>query len=142
MFLNIDLPVKGMESEILEIARQQDPGRNDVDSSALPGVVMELKARSAAVPVGLVCKRPAELVSWRDLPADYVIVHPPLITRKLIRIIHESARKIFDLDGERRPVHDPPRYMGRRWNHFEQSSIAGADPRLNAPGIAAILQLS
>lgn len=95
MFLNIDLPVKGMESEILEIARQQDPGRNYVVSSALPEVVMELKARSAAVPVGLVCKRPAELVSWRDLPADYVIVHPPLITRKLIRIIHESARKIF-----------------------------------------------
>jgi hypothetical protein len=84
-----------MESEILEIARQQGSGRNYVVSSALPEVVTELKAQSAAVSVGLVCKRSVKLVCWRDLPADYVIVGHPLITRKLICLIHQSAKKIF-----------------------------------------------
>ena len=63
-----------MESEILEVARRPGSIRNYLVSSALPEVVMELKARSAAVPVGLVCNRPGELVSWKDLAADYVIV--------------------------------------------------------------------
>lgn len=95
LFLDIGVNVKGMESEILEIVRHRPSRRNYVVSSALPEVVMELKARSATLPVGLVCKRAAELASWRDLPADYVIVHHPLITRKLIRLIHDGARNIF-----------------------------------------------
>ena len=30
-----------------------------------------------------------ELVSWRDLPTDCIIVHHPLITRRIIRAIHD-----------------------------------------------------
>jgi glycerophosphoryl diester phosphodiesterase len=95
MFLDIGLTSKGMESEILDVVRRRGSRQNFVVSSAIPEVVMELKARSETVPVGFVCKRPYELASWRELPADYVIVHYPLITRKLVRMIHDRARKIF-----------------------------------------------
>jgi glycerophosphoryl diester phosphodiesterase len=95
MFLDICVTSQGMEAEILEVVRQRGLRQNYVLSSPLPEVVMELKARSATVPVGLVCKRPSELARWRELPADYVIVNHGLITRKLIRMIHDSARRIF-----------------------------------------------
>jgi glycerophosphoryl diester phosphodiesterase len=93
--LDIGLETKGMESEILEVVRQRGSRRNYVFSSALPEVVMELRARSAVIPVGFICQRSSQLASWRELPADYVMVHCPLITRKLIRLIHQSARKIL-----------------------------------------------
>jgi glycerophosphoryl diester phosphodiesterase len=94
-FLNIGIPSRGMEAEILDVVRQRRSQQNYVLSSALPEVVMELKLRSETVPVGLVCKRPSELAMWRHLPSDYVMVHYPLITRKLVRMVHQSARKIF-----------------------------------------------
>jgi hypothetical protein len=56
VFLNIDIRMKGMESEILEGARQPGSSQSYVVSTAPPEVAMELKARSAAVPVGMVCK--------------------------------------------------------------------------------------
>jgi len=35
------------------------------------------------------------LVRWRKLPVEYVIVHRSLLTRKLVRLIHEAGRKVF-----------------------------------------------
>ena len=56
---------------------------------------MELKARSAVVPVGIICQKAGQLMQWRSLPVDYVIVHYSLLTSKLVRVIHAAGRKIL-----------------------------------------------
>lgn len=94
-FLDIEIKVKGMETKVLDALRGAVPAATYVVSSFLPDVVLELKARSATVPVGIICERPSQLVRWRTLPADYVIVHKSLITRRLVQLVHAAGRKIF-----------------------------------------------
>jgi len=94
VFLDIELKVKGLESAVISALREHTP-LNYVVSSFLPDVIMELKARSAVVPVGIICEKPSQLMRWRKLPVEYVIVHRGLLTKKLIHLIHEAGRKVF-----------------------------------------------
>ncbi len=94
-FLDIELKVKGLESQVLEALRERQLNGNCVISSFLPDVVMELKARSAVVPTGIICQKASQLMRWRELPAQYVIVHYSLLTRRLIHLIHDAGRRFF-----------------------------------------------
>lgn len=94
-FLDIELKVRGLETAVLACLRQHPPEREYVISSFLPEVVLELKARSAVAPVGIICGKPSQLVAWRKLPVEYVIVNQSLVTRKLVQLVHGAARKIF-----------------------------------------------
>lgn len=94
-FLDIELKVKGLETAVLAALREHPPEREYVISSFLPEAVLELKARSAIAPVGIICAKPSQLMGWRKLPVDYVIVHQSLVTRKLVQLIHSVGRKIF-----------------------------------------------
>jgi glycerophosphoryl diester phosphodiesterase len=94
IFLDIELKVSGLESKTLDALRERRRKTNYVISSFLPGVLLELKARSALAPLGLICKTAAQLVRWRKLPVDYVIVHHTLITRRLVQLMHRAGRKI------------------------------------------------
>jgi len=94
VFLDIEIKVRGMESCVIAALRERAP-QHYVVSSFLPDVVMELKARSAVVPVGIVCEKASQLVRWRKLPVEYVIVQRTLITQKLVRVVHEAEKKIF-----------------------------------------------
>lgn len=94
-FLDIELKVRGLDSIILSALRDHPPERDYVISSFLPEVVLDLKARSATVPVGIICRSAGQLMVWKELPVEYVIVHKTLITRKLVQSIHHAGRKIF-----------------------------------------------
>jgi len=94
-FLDIELKVKGLESKVLAELREHAIATNYVVSSFIPEVIMELKARSAVVPVGIICQKASQLMRWRELPVEYVIVHHSLLTRRLIRLIHTAGRKVF-----------------------------------------------
>ena len=94
VFLDIELKVKGLESHVIASLRQRPP-MHYVVSSFIPDVVMELKARSAVVPVGIICEKPSQLVRWRKLPVEYVIVHRSLLTQKLVRVVHDAGKKLF-----------------------------------------------
>ena len=94
-FLDIEIKTTGMEAKVLTALREYPMERDYVVSSFLPDVVLGLKARSATVPVGIICQTPRQLVAWRKLPADYVIVHESLVTQKLIQFVHSAGRKIF-----------------------------------------------
>jgi glycerophosphoryl diester phosphodiesterase len=94
VFLDIELKVRGLESSVIAALRQHSP-LNYVVSSFIPDIVMELKARSAVVPVGIICEKPSQLMRWRKLPVEYVIVHRSLLTQKLVRIVHEAGKKLF-----------------------------------------------
>ena len=94
-FLDIELKVSGLEAKVLSALREFPPEREYVISSFLVDVILELKARSAVVPVGIICEKANQLVAWRKLPVDYVIVHKSLITKKLVQLIQSAGRKIM-----------------------------------------------
>jgi len=94
-FLDIELKECGLETVVLACLRENPPEREYVVSSFLPEVVLELKARSAVIPVGIICGRPSQLMAWRKLPVEYVIVSHSLLTKRLVRAVHDSGRKIF-----------------------------------------------
>jgi glycerophosphoryl diester phosphodiesterase len=94
-FLDIELKVRGLESKVLATLREHGITTSYVVSSFIPEVVMELKARSTLVPVGIICQKVSQLVRWRELPAEYVIVHHSLLTRRRIGLIHTAGRKVF-----------------------------------------------
>jgi glycerophosphoryl diester phosphodiesterase len=94
-FLNIELKVKGLETIVLDALREHQPERECVVSSFIPDIVMELKARSGLVPVGIICEKRSQLAHWNKLPVEYVIAHETLIDEELIQAVQEAGRRIF-----------------------------------------------
>jgi glycerophosphoryl diester phosphodiesterase len=95
VFLDIELKVEGLERSVLDVLRRHPPERDFVVSSFLPAVVTELKARSALVPVGIVCETKGQLKGWRDLPVNYVIVKEGLVNQELVEEIHEANLRLL-----------------------------------------------
>ncbi len=94
-FLNLELKVPGLETAVLSELRQHKIEHDYLVSSFLIDVVMELKARSASVPVGIVCEKASQLASWRTLPVDCIVAEKSLISQKLIEDVHGTNRKLF-----------------------------------------------
>ncbi len=94
-FLVIELKVKDLESKVLSALREVPPQHGFVVSSFLPDVVMELKARSAIVPLGIICEDRVQLARWRRLPVEHVMVHESMVDQKLVEDVHEAKRGIF-----------------------------------------------
>lgn len=94
-FLDIELKVPGLESRILDLLREYRMEDAYVVSSFLPGVVLELKTRSAKVQVGIICDKPRKLACWRETNAEYVIPHHSLVTRDLVQQVHGAGCKLL-----------------------------------------------
>jgi len=94
-FLDIELKVRKLEAKVLSVIGEYPPERGYVVSSFLQDVILELRARSAAAPVGLICQRVNQLVRWPTLPVDYVISHQSLLDRKLVQEVHDAGKKLF-----------------------------------------------
>jgi glycerophosphoryl diester phosphodiesterase len=94
-FLDIELKVRGLENKVLAALRECQPACDFVVSSFRPEIILELKARSALAPVGIICERSHQLMNWRKLPVEYVIVHRSLLSRKLVQLVQAAGRKIF-----------------------------------------------
>ena len=95
VFLDIELKVAGLEPKVLAALREHPPELDYVVSTFLPDVVMELKARSAPIPLGIICDKQAQLGRWRKLPVDYLIAHESLVKRSLVEEVHAAHRRIF-----------------------------------------------
>ncbi|MBZ5597181.1 MAG: glycerophosphodiester phosphodiesterase [Acidobacteriia bacterium] len=95
VFLDIELKVKGLESAVLAALRKQPPERGYVVSSFLPPVLLELKARSARVPLGIICEKKSQLRKWSELPIDCVMAHKSLVDQKLVDEVHAAGKKLF-----------------------------------------------
>jgi glycerophosphoryl diester phosphodiesterase len=94
-FLDIELKVPGLESEILVALREHPPERGYVVSSFLSDVLRELRVRSAEIRLGFICDRKKDLDRWRELPVDYVIPKHPLITSRLVQAVHGAGRTML-----------------------------------------------
>jgi glycerophosphoryl diester phosphodiesterase len=94
-FLDIELKVAGLESCVLAALRECRSHGGCVVSSFLPEVVMEFKARSATIPVGIICDSQAQLQRWHRLPVEFVIAHHRLVSEQLMHDVHAAGRKLF-----------------------------------------------
>jgi glycerophosphoryl diester phosphodiesterase len=95
VFLDIELKVEGIEGIVLQVLRDCPPERDYVISSFLPQVVTELRARSEGVRAGLICEKQSQLMDWRTLPLDYVIVQQALVDEQLVQEIHSAGKKVL-----------------------------------------------
>jgi glycerophosphoryl diester phosphodiesterase len=94
-FLDIELKVAGMEQMTLAALQENPPKRGFVVSSFLPQILVELRNRDPAIPLGFICDEKKTLQRWRELPVDYVIPHHSLITPKLVTEISDVGKKII-----------------------------------------------
>lgn len=94
-FLDIELKVKDLESKVLSALRDAPPQYGFVLCSFLPDVVMELRARSAGAPLGIICEDRVQLARWHRLPVEHVMVHESMVDQKLVEEVHEARRGIF-----------------------------------------------
>jgi glycerophosphoryl diester phosphodiesterase len=94
-FLDIELKVPGLESDVLVALREHPTERGYVVSSFLPEILLELRARSADVCLGFICDRKKSLDRWRDLPVEYVIPKHPLITSRLVQSVQAAGKTLL-----------------------------------------------
>ncbi|MBZ5574148.1 MAG: glycerophosphodiester phosphodiesterase [Acidobacteriia bacterium] len=94
-FLDIELKVPSLESQLLVALREHPPERGYVVSSFLPEVVSQLRLRSASVPLGIICDQKKQLDHWRKLPVEYVIPHRSLITKRLVEEVHKAGKMLL-----------------------------------------------
>lgn len=94
-FLNIELKVPGLESQVLTVLKEHVPQQGYVVSSFLPGVLSELRTRSGSVVLGIICDKQTQLEQWRELPVQYVIPHHSLITQQLLNEVHAAGLNLL-----------------------------------------------
>lgn len=94
-FLDIELKVPALESQVLVVLKEHAPQRGYVVSSFLPEVLAALRVRSGSVVLGLICDKRKQLERWQDLPVQYVIPHYSLITPELVDEVHEAGRMLL-----------------------------------------------
>lgn len=94
-FLDIELKVPGLSSEVLLGLRQHPPERGCVVSSFLPEVVLEMNARSRDIPLGIICDNQKQLQRWPELPIQYVMAQYSLVTRELAEAVHNAGKTLF-----------------------------------------------
>ena len=94
-FLDIELKAAGIELSLLRLVSRHPPMKGFVISSFLPRVLLELRRRNPRVPLGLICENPRQLQRWRVLPIDIVIAHQPLVTRRLLKDVHEAGKSLY-----------------------------------------------
>src|SRR5438067_12711170 len=98
VFLDIELKVRGLEPKVLAALRNYRPQRDHVVSSFIPDVVLELKTRSAAIPLGFICEKRAQLARWPGLSVEYVIAHESLVDEHLIAEVRNAGRRLVILN--------------------------------------------
>jgi len=94
-FLDIELKVSGLDSELLIALREHSPARGHVVSSFLPEVLNDLRLRSGETPLGLICERRKQLDRWPNMPVEYVIAHNSLIAQDLVKELHDAGKRVI-----------------------------------------------
>lgn len=94
-FLDIELKVRGLESEVLLTLQRHPPEKGFLVSSFLPEVIQELRLRNANVPLGIICDHGNDLPACFDLPVEFIVAHHSLVKGEVIRKTHESGRQLL-----------------------------------------------
>src|SRR3954465_2621561 len=94
-FLNVELKVPGLEEHVLALYTAEPPKHGLLVSSFVPEVVESLYRAAPAIPLGYVCKDPAKLDRWKDLPIKTVVLHFSLLSAELGHDLRAAGKQIF-----------------------------------------------
>ncbi len=94
-FLDIELKVPGLSSELLLALQQDPPERGYVVSSFLPDVLADLNSRNSSIPLGFIFDEQRNSHLWQELPVHYVMPQHALTNRKLVRDVHQAGKMLF-----------------------------------------------
>jgi len=94
-FLNVELKVPGLEEHVLALFAAELPKHGLLVSSFVPEVVESLHRASQQIPLGYICKDPAKLDRWRDLPIETAVLHFSLISSELVAELRAAKKKIY-----------------------------------------------
>jgi len=94
-FVDIELKVPGLCSELLLALHQYPPACGYVVSSFLPEVLSDVSTRNGSIPLGFICDSAKYLHLWRELPVQYVMPQQFLIDRELVHNLHDSSKLVF-----------------------------------------------
>ncbi|MGH9499006.1 MAG: glycerophosphodiester phosphodiesterase [Terriglobales bacterium] len=129
-FLDIELKVPGLESDVLMALHEHPPECGYVVSSFLPEVLLELRTRSATVTLGFICDRKKALDRWPELPVEYVIPKHTLVTARLVQAVHDAGKTMLTWT-----VNDKKKMQ--RLAKWEVDGIIADDPGLLARTLRA-----
>jgi glycerophosphoryl diester phosphodiesterase len=130
-FLDIELKVSGLESEVAAMLRGCPPQRGYFVSSFLPEVIERLYAADASIPLGLICDKPRPFAAWPNLPIQALFLERSLATPKNIEALRASNKQVFVWTVNReRDMH--------RFAALAVSGIISDDTRLLAQTLRAI----
>jgi glycerophosphoryl diester phosphodiesterase len=94
-FLDIELKVTGLESEVAAMLREHPPQRGYFVSSFLPQVIRNLHAADQNLPLGLICDSRCQLIAWKDLPIQALFLQANLVTPTTLEALHMANKKVF-----------------------------------------------
>ncbi len=94
-FLDIELKVPGLETEVAALLRQYPPQCGCFVSSFLPEAIELLYATGKSLPLGLICDSPRQFALWKDLPIQALFLERKLATRARIDALHAANKKVF-----------------------------------------------
>ena len=94
-WIDIELKVRGLEAQVLEILRRHRPARGFVVSSFRRSVLLELHRMEPTVPLGLIFDRMPGRPIWRELPVAFVKPSVRLITATRVGQFHADGLKVL-----------------------------------------------
>ncbi len=94
-FLDIELKVSGLESDVAAMVRDHPPQRGCFISSFLPQVIERLCATDKTLPLGLICDSQRQLAAWTHLPIQALFLERRLATAAIVEALHAANRKVF-----------------------------------------------
>ena len=92
-FLDMELKVPGLTEIMLDGLRRHPPEHGFVISSFLPEVLIDIRARNQAIPLGIIFDE--QVPGWQELPIDCVMAEKSLITDTLVDQVHEAGKRLF-----------------------------------------------
>ncbi len=103
-FLDIELKVAGLESQMLAELGKHPPQKGYVVSSFLPVVLTTIRDLAPAIPLGILCETKGHLRGWRQMAVEWVIPHFDLVDQPLIEQVHAAGNRImlWTVNGEKR----------------------------------------
>lgn len=100
-FLDIELKVRGLESQVAELVRRYRPERGFVISSFRRPMLLEVHRIDPTLPLGFIFDRMPRESVWRGLPVQYLKPSARLVTAARVGEFHEAGMKVltWTVDG-------------------------------------------
>lgn len=94
-WIDIELKVRGIEAQVVQLVRRYHPTRGFVLSSFHRPVLKELHRLAPEMPLGYIFDRMPKARSWRELPAQYMKPSARLVTPARVRQFHAAGMKVL-----------------------------------------------